>query len=92
MAEINIAGSIKELIIFDDSEYCNNDNDYCRMLGENGDGHCHLWREWLCSDMIGEKYIKHIQCKEAYDKYDCMYSEDRRTKENCGYWETRRIK
>ena len=35
MKTINIAGSIKELMIFDDPEYCHDDKAECPRMGDN---------------------------------------------------------
>lgn len=78
MKTINIAGSIKELMIYDDPVYCGESyyGHGCRGIGEEGS----ISRETVCNFFFDEqgdrpelrfdskesKYLKCPQCKEAY--------------------------
>jgi hypothetical protein len=79
MSEINIAGSIKELMIFDDPEYCENDpySGSYRKCERLDDRHslCVLFLE-IESEQYGTVvetddnliYKKCQQCKDVYQK------------------------
>lgn len=80
MTEINIAGAIDKLMIFDDPEYCaNSDIGYCRELYRiDSIYYCHRFVRHgdeenfikCVSDEFKERWvpIKCDQCKEAYRK------------------------
>lgn len=66
MTEINIAGSVKELMIFDDPEFCEDqDGDYCYAVF---DDFCHIFKVMLDSSYNPSLYKKCDACKTAYNE------------------------
>jgi len=69
MTEINIAGGVKELIVFDDPEYCEDKKTLCRRLD---DSRCaafitdDYYPEYLEVSKKTGFHEKCPQCKEAY--------------------------
>jgi len=71
MSEINIAGAIDELMIFDDPEYCGDSKtgEQCPRLNTPIDGEwCSLFSSELFFDSLTLFPQKCPQCKEAWKK------------------------
>jgi hypothetical protein len=64
MSQINIAGAIDELLIYDDPEYCESREKSCGYC--HGLGYCELFRTQL--EEKNSLEIKCDQCKAAYQK------------------------
>lgn len=81
MKTINIAGSIKELMIFDDPEYCHDDKAECPRMGDNYESaSCCFFLDKdndpvdLYYDWDAKLFKKLPQCKEAYQKAKALTS------------------